>query len=163
MGYTKTDELSINTIRVLAVSHWLLFTPPSRGVCFGDCGGSGGGSGIRLACPLHPSIHPSISPVLTSKGARPETAHKGQLLTQSPYLGRCDRPCQLWSPRCPYVRFCALHVSRVLTDMCISRGVATKIRAASRQTSHLRHGTARLHLSFTGAWHQLPTFSSTSS
>lgn len=105
MGYTKTDELSINTIRVLAVSPyvylhftplWLLWLWWWYLLCLVAVE-EGQTANLHHR---HASMHPNQLPFQ-------ETFQNVQLLTSSSPLGRCDRPCQLGSPRCPYVRQCS--------------------------------------------------------
>lgn len=92
MGYTKTDELAINTIRVLAVSQL------SSQACLPQ-------HAATASCPAPPS--PLPPPPLTAaspwKPAAP-TPQLGQLCSQLLPIGRCDRPCQLWPPWCAHVR-----------------------------------------------------------
>lgn len=89
MGFDKTDELTINTIRVLAVRISLLprlsdaglsfelFAPPSTSVVF------------------HDAHHHQC---------RSQPPQNDQLLTGTYFLGRCDCSCQLRSPGCAHVR-----------------------------------------------------------
>lgn len=98
MGYDKTDELTINTIRVLAVCFHPSLVP--RALARESC------------CPsISPKHHRNHNREVSrcSSPPPPPPLQNGQLLTFTSFLGRCDLPCQLGSPRCPHVRVISAH------------------------------------------------------
>lgn len=95
MGYDKTDELTINTIRVLAVSLIPRLTALRA-------------SSLSTSCPstVNTSLDSDVFHDAHHHHTHSQTPQNGQLLTIFPYLGRCNRSCKLRSPRCAHVRFC---------------------------------------------------------
>lgn len=147
MGYTKTDELAINTIRVLAVSHSIL--KQSKHSCHG--------TRQRPACPSIAVAATAVDSLFHHPKSATTTPQYDQLCSQIFCVGRCDRPCQLWPPWCAYVRCSLPLASPRLTRPHSNVGDRGVMRAIKRTVNHADKALN------TGAWHPLPTFSTASS